>query len=106
TMQDVAKLFRGEMDPSEVYTVEEKDYESAWGQQHIAVLTNFAAHVNDGTPLIADGAEGINGVRLASGMQLSAWTGREIDLVDYPAEEYLAELNKRIEAEGTFPVRS
>ena len=106
TMQDVAKLFQGQMDPSEVYTVEEKDYESAWGQQHIDVLTNFAAHVNDGTPLIADGAEGINGVRLASGMQLSAWTGREIDLVDYPAEEYLSELNKRIEEEGKFPTRS
>ena len=106
TMQDVAKLFQGQMDPSEVYTVEEKKYESAWGQQHIDVLTNFAAHVNDGTPLIADGAEGINGVRLASGMQLSAWTGREIDLVDYPAEEYLSELNKRIEEEGKFPTRS
>lgn len=106
TMQDVAKLFRGEMDPSSLYTVEEKTYESAWGQQHIDVLTNFAAHVNDGTPLIADGAEGIDGVRLASGMQLSAWTGREIDLVDYPAEEYLSELNKRIEEEGKFPARS
>src|SRR5699024_10603273 len=105
-MQDVAELFRGEMDPSSVYTVEEKEYESVWGKQHIDVLTNFAAHINHGTPLIADGAEGINGVRLASGMQLSAWTGREIDLVDYPAEEYLAEPNKRIEAEGEFPTRS
>ena len=106
SMMDVAKLFRGELDPSEVYTTEEKTYESVWGKQHIDVLTNFAAHVNDGTPLIADGAEGINGVRLASGMQLSAWTGREIDLVDYPAEEYLGELNKRIEEEGKFPTRS
>ena len=106
TMQDVAKLFRGEMDPTSVYTTEEKEYESAWGQQHIDVLTNFAAHINDGTELIADGAEGINGVRLASGMQLSAWTGREIDLVDYPSEEYLAELNQRIEEEGKFPTRS
>src|SRR5699024_1878023 len=64
TMQDVAELFRGEMDPSSVYTVEEKEYESVWGKQHIDVLTNFAAHINHGTPLIADGAEGINGVRL------------------------------------------
>lgn len=106
SMQDVARLFRGELDSSEVYTTEEKTYESVWGKQHIDVLTNFAAHINHGTELIADGAEGINGVRLASGMQLSAWTGREIDLVDYPAEEYLAELNQRIEAEGKFPTRS
>ena len=106
SMQDVARLFRGELDSSEVYTTEEKTYESVWGKQHIDVLTNFAAHINHGTELIADGAEGINGVRLASGMQLSAWTGREIDLVDYPAEEYLAELNQRIEAEGKFHTRS
>ena len=106
SMQDVARLFRGELDPSEVYTTEEKTYESVWGKQHIDVLVNFAAHINHGAELIADGAEGINGVRLASGMQLSAWTGREVDLVDYPAEEYLAELNKRIEEEGKFPTRS
>ena len=106
TMMDVAKLFRGELDSSEVYTTEVKEYESVWGKQHIDVLTNFAAHLNHGTELIADGAEGINGVRLASGMQLSAWTGREIDLVDYPAEEYLVELNQRIEDEGKYPTRS
>ncbi|GAB4094605.1 Gfo/Idh/MocA family oxidoreductase [Brachybacterium horti] len=104
--EDVGLLFRGMIDTSELFTTEERDYESQWGHQHVAVLENFAAHVLDGTPLIADGAEGINGVRLASGMQLSAWTGREIDLVDYPAEEYLAELNARIEAEGQFPTRS
>lgn len=103
--EDVGRLFMGKIDTADLYETEVKEYESAWGQQHIDVLTNFAAHVNDGTPLIADGAEGINGVRLASGMQLSAWTGREIDLVDYPAEEYLAELNKRIEAEGKFATR-
>src|SRR5699024_9498568 len=93
-------------DQSSVFTVEEKDYESVWGKQHLDVLTNFAAHINDGTDLIADGAEGINGVRLASGMQLSAWTGREIDLVDFPAEEYLAELNARIQEERKLPTRS
>ena len=104
--EDVGRLFMGKIDTSELFTTEVKEDDSQWGSQHVAVLENFAAHVNDGTPLIADGAEGINGVRLASGMQLSAWTGREVDLVDYPADEYLAELNQRIEAEGQFPVRS
>ncbi|WP_087484262.1 Gfo/Idh/MocA family protein [Brachybacterium massiliense] len=104
--EDVGRLFMGQIDTSELFTTEVKEYESAWGQQHIDVLTNFAAHLNDGTALIADGAEGINGVRLASGMQLSAWTGREIDLVDYPADEHLVELNRRIEEEGKFPARS
>ncbi|MCT1429484.1 Gfo/Idh/MocA family oxidoreductase [Brachybacterium muris] len=106
SVADVGRLFKGEINTGDLYTTEVKEYESVWGAQHVDVLTNFAAHINDGTALIADGAEGINGVRLASGMQLSAWTGREIDLVDFPAEEYLRELNQRIEAEGKYPTRS
>lgn len=106
SVADVGRLFKGEINTKELYSTEVKEYESVWGKQHGDVLTNFAAHITDGTPLIADGAEGINGVRLASGMQLSAWTGREIDLVDYPADEYLTELNKRISEEGKFPTRS
>lgn len=106
SVADVGRLFKGEMNTADLFSTEVKEYESVWGAQHVDVLTNFAAHINDGTALIADGAEGINGVRLASGMQLSAWTGREIDLVDFPAEEYLRELNQRIEAEGKYPTRS
>ncbi|MBK0331102.1 Gfo/Idh/MocA family oxidoreductase [Brachybacterium sp. MASK1Z-5] len=104
--EDVRRLFQGQIDTGSLYTTEVKDYESVWGSQHIQVLANFAAHINHGTPLIADGAEGINGVRLASGMQLSAWTGREIDLADFPSDEYLLELNARIADEGDFPARS
>lgn len=104
--EDVKRLFMGQINTDDLFTTEVKEYESAWGQQHIDVLTNFAAHLLEGTELIADGAEGINGVRLASGMQLSAWTGREIDLVNYPGEEYLTELNRRIEQEGKYPTRS
>lgn len=104
--EEVRLLFQGKFDRSTLYSTEVKEYGSVWGQQHIEVLSNFADHINHGTPLIADGAEGINGVRLASGMQLSAWTGREIDLLKDPGEEYLAELNARIEAEGKFTTRS
>lgn len=106
SVADVGRLFKGEMNTDDLFSTEVKEYESVWGAQHVDVLTNFAAHINHGTPLIADGAEGINGVRLASGMQLSAWTGREIDLVDFPADEYLTELNRRIQEEGKFPTRS
>jgi hypothetical protein len=44
-------------------------------------------------------------VRLANAIHLSAWTGKEVPL-DFDEDEYLAELNKRIEAEGTYPTRS
>lgn len=48
--------------------------------------------------------DGINGVNLANASQLSAWTNRTVSNPVDP-EEYAAELNKRIEAEGKFPVR-
>ena len=52
--------------------------------------------------LLAPGSDGINGVMLANAALLSSWLGKEIEL---PVDEeiYLAELNKRIEAEGKFP---
>ena len=81
---------------------ETKSYESQWGQQHAAVLTNFAAHILDGTPLIAPGTDGINGVRIANAMHLSAFLSQEVG-IDFSEDDYLAELNKRIAAEGKFP---
>jgi hypothetical protein len=68
------------------------------------VLQNFAANILDGAPLIAPGAEGINGVRLANAIHLSSWTGQEVPL-DFDEDAYLSELNKRIAEESKFPVR-
>ena len=82
------------------------EFESAWGAQHAGVLENFAANILDGTPLIAPGSDGITGVRLANAIHLSSWTGREVSITDFDEQTYLAELNKRIEAEGKFPARS
>jgi predicted dehydrogenase len=48
------------------------------------------------------GADGINGVRLANAMHLSAWTGEEVDMVDFDEQRYFTELNARIRAEGKF----
>src|SRR5699024_219837 len=76
---DVARLLRGELDCGAVHHTEEQSYASAWGAQHVAVLTNFAARIHQGTEVIADGAEGLNGVRLPPGLQLWAWPGGELD---------------------------
>ncbi|SEB35821.1 Predicted dehydrogenase [Paramicrobacterium humi] len=106
SMEDVRKMFMGQADTSELYTTEVKEYTSVWGLQHATVMENFAANVLDGTPLIAPGPDGINGVRLANAMHLSAWTGEEVDMVNFDEERYLTELNARIAAEGKFPTRS
>ena len=104
-MQDVMKLFTGQLNTEDYYSSEVIEFESKWGAQHTGVLENFAANILDGTPLIAPGSDGINGVRLANAIHLSSWTGKAVSL-DFDEDEYLAELNKRIREEGKFPVRN
>ncbi|GAB4098046.1 Gfo/Idh/MocA family oxidoreductase [Sinomonas halotolerans] len=104
-MEDVRRMFMGEFDPSELYTRETIEFASAWGEQHSGVLENFAANILDGTPLLAPGSDGIQGVRLANAIHLSSWKGHEVPL-DFDEDEFLALLNERIAAEGTFPQRA
>jgi predicted dehydrogenase len=103
-MEDVKRLFSGQMDTTEMYTEETLEFDSVWGAQHAGVLENFAANILDGAPLLAPGAEGIRGVRLANAVHLSSWTGAEVSL-DFDEDEYLRLLNDRIRAEGQFPER-
>lgn len=103
TPESTRRLFAGENILGEDFiTTETTSYESVWGQQHASVLENFAANILQGTPLIAPGSDGINGVRIANAMHLSAFLGREVD-IDFSEDEYLTELNARIAAEGKFP---
>ena len=104
-MEDVKKLFMGQMNAEDLYTQETIEFESAWGEQHAGVLENFAANVLDGTPLLAPGSYGINGVRLANAIHLSSWTKKEVSLKDLDEDYYLEELNKHIKEEGKFETR-
>ncbi len=63
-------------------------------EQHVGVLKAFAGRILDGTPLVADGEEGINALMLSNAMYLSSWLDRTIEL---PVDEdlFLQELNKR-----------
>ncbi|MDO3408410.1 Gfo/Idh/MocA family oxidoreductase [Saccharibacillus sp. CPCC 101409] len=94
---DVLKIFMG-ADMSDVYDEETIEFGSVWGGQHIAVMENFAANIVDGTPLLAPGSDGIKGVSLANAIHLSSWLGREVEL-PLDEEQFLAELNGKIEAE-------
>lgn len=102
-MMQVYKLVQGG-DTSALYTEETFEFGNQWGGQHIAVLENFAANILHGTPLIADGAEGIRGVELASAMLLSSWLEKEVEL-PFDEDLYLEELNKRIKEENKYPTR-
>ncbi len=103
SMMEVAKLVHGNS-AGGLCTEEPIEVSSAWGGQHTTVMENFACHILEGTPLLAPGSDGINGVNLANAILLSSWLGKEVEL---PVDEdlYLAELNKRIAKEGKFPTR-
>ncbi|MBQ7865736.1 MAG: Gfo/Idh/MocA family oxidoreductase [Clostridia bacterium] len=54
--------------------------------QHIGVTNAFAAHILHGTPLVAEGEEGVRALMLSNAMHLSAWLDRPVEL---PIDEEL-----------------
>lgn len=105
-VEAVRKLFTGQLDPAELMSVEEKEYGSVWGAQHCEVMRNFAAAVHGEEELLAPGADGIHGVRLANAIHLSSWTGQEVSIENFDEATYMTELNNRIRAEGKFEERN
>ena len=103
-MQDVMRLFMGQVNMEDYVKVTEEEFVTPQGLQHISVLNNFADHIVNGEPLLANGEEGINGVTLANAMHLSSWLDKEVDY-NVDGDLYLAELNKRIAEEGKFEQR-
>ena len=63
--------------------------------QHVGVLNAWAGAILRGEPLVAHGAEGVNGLMLSNAMHLSAFLGRAVQL---PIDEDLFhdELMKRV----------
>ncbi len=64
--------------------------------QHRGVMNAFAAAILHGTPLVANGIEGINGLSISNAMHLSAWTDKTIDIETLDHELYYEELMKRV----------
>lgn len=73
---------------------EEFEFENSGGQ-HIDVLNAFAAKILRGESLIADGAEGINGLTISNAMHLSAFLDKKVEL-PIDADVYYEELIKRV----------
>ena len=75
------------------YDIEEAETDGL-NPQHVGVLNAFAGKILHGTPLVAEGYEGINGLTLSNAMHLSSWTDKTVTL---PIDEdlFLEELNKR-----------
>ena len=63
-------------------------------EQHVGVMKAFAGRILRGTPLVAEGVEGIRGLTLSNAMHLSSWLDKEIEL-PFDEDLFLSELNKR-----------
>ena len=61
-------------------------------EQHVGVLKAFTGRILDGTPLIAEGTEGIRGLTLSNAIHLSGWLGRPVILPADPKSSGKAEL--------------
>jgi predicted dehydrogenase len=62
-------------------------------QQHVGVINAFAGKILHGTPLVAEGVEGINGLILSNAMHLSGWLKKSIE-IPFDENLFLEELNK------------
>lgn len=63
-------------------------------EQHVGVLKAFAGKILHGTPLVAEGTEGIYGLTLSNAMHLSSWLDRMVE-IPFDEELFLRELNKK-----------
>ncbi len=91
------KEAKGGFDTPETWKCEIR---SGGGEEHKGVTKNWVNAILKGTPLLARGEEGINGVQLANAMQLSTWTD---GWVDVPVNEdlYYTKLQEKIKG-STF----
>lgn len=66
------------------------------GPQHVGILNNFVSALQNGTPLLAPGEEGINGLTISNAIHLSAWTGETVDVKHFPDERFYELLQEKI----------
>lgn len=73
---------------------------SSQGGEHARVLSAFVQSILQGTPLIAEAPEGLQGLMLGNAIMLSAWEGRTVEL-PLDDETYPAHL-QRLAANSRF----
>ncbi len=62
--------------------------------QHVGVMRAFANRILNGTQLVAEGREGLNGLLLSNAMYLSDWLGKEIE-IPFDEDLFLTLLNDK-----------
>lgn len=63
---------------------------------HPGILADWVKAIQSGTPLLAPGIEGINGLLISNAMHLSAWTDDWVDIANIDEELFHEKLKERI----------
>lgn len=69
---------------------------SGSGEQHVGILKNVASALINGTPLLAPGYEGINGLTISNAIHYSAWTDTMVDIKNFPHDDFYNMLQEKI----------
>ena len=63
---------------------------------HVGIFKDVTNALLNGTELLAPGYEGINGLTISNAMHYSAWTGKTVDVKNFPHDEFYELLQERI----------
>lgn len=66
------------------------------GPQHVGILRDFTRAILKGTPLLAPGYEGVNGLTISNAIHYSAWTNGWADVKNFPHDEFYSLLQDKI----------
>lgn len=66
------------------------------GELHVGIFKDFASAILNGTPLLASGYDGINGLTISNGIHYSAWTGKWADVKNFPHDEFYELLMEKV----------
>ncbi len=92
--REFCKTAKGGFDKPEC-TFEEVETDGL-NEQHVGVMKAFVGRILDGTPLVAEGVEGIRGLTLSNAMHLSSWLNQTVE-IPFDEDLFLDQLDKRCE---------
>ena len=66
------------------------------GEQHVGILKDVVKVLNEGGELLAPGEEGVRGLTISNAIHHSAWTGKTVDVNNFPHDEFYEILQEKI----------
>ena len=65
-------------------------------EHHVGIFKSFTNALLNGSELLAPGYEGIKGLTISNAIHYSAWTGKTVDVKNFPHDDYYRLLREKI----------